>query len=44
MKQLKIDIMDNGNITTQDLGKKGLHLSKNGKLKLSKNVLNKLSL
>lgn len=43
LKQLKIDIMDNDNINAGDLGRKGLHLSKKGKAKLTKNVLNKLN-
>ena len=40
MKQLKLEVMDNSNITTKDLGKKGLHLSTNGKAKLARNILN----
>ena len=39
-KQLKVEVIDNSNITAQDLGKKGLHLSKKGKSKLSKNLMN----
>ena len=39
LKQLKLEIIDNSNITTKDLGKKGLHLSNNGKAKLARNVL-----
>ena len=39
-KQLKVEVIDNPNITAQDLGKKGLHLSKKGKSKLSKNLMN----
>lgn len=39
LKQLKIDIMDNKNITTQDLGRKGLHLSAKGKQKMARNIL-----
>ena len=38
LKQLKVALMDNSNITSQDLGKKGLHLSKRGKSKLAKNL------
>lgn len=42
LNQLKINIMDNDNITHQDLGKKGLHLSKFGKAKFAKNLINKM--
>jgi len=42
LRQLKIDIMDNSNITHKDLGKKGLHLSSGGKLKLIRNVVKEL--
>ena len=40
LKQLDIEIMDNNNITTRDLGKKGLHLSSKGKEKMSRNIIN----
>ena len=40
LNQLKIVKMDNSNITAQDLGKKGLHLSQKGKSKLSNNLIN----
>lgn len=42
LKQLKVTLMDNSNITPQDLGKKGLHLSKWGKSKLAKNLVETL--
>ena len=42
LKQLKIEIIDNENISNKDLGKKGLHLSKNGKIKFAKNLKSKL--
>ena len=34
--------MDNTNITSNDLGKKGLHLSKGGKARLARNIVNVL--
>ena len=43
LKQLNIDIIDNSNINQQDLGRKGLHLSKRGKSKLTKNIKTKLN-
>jgi len=43
LNQLKINVMDNENITHQDLGKKGLHLSKFGKVKFERNLINKMS-
>jgi hypothetical protein len=43
LKQLKIDSMDNDNITADDLGKRGLHLSQVGKKKFTTNLLKKLS-
>ena len=42
LKQLKVSLMDNSNITSRDLGKKGLHLSKRGKTKLAKNLMETL--
>lgn len=42
LKQLKVALMDNSNISAQDLGKKGLHLSKRGKSKLAKNLMETL--
>ena len=42
LKQLKVTLMDNSNIPSQDLGKKGLHLSKKGKSKLAKNLVETL--
>ena len=42
LKELKIEIVDNSNITFKDLGKKGLHLSNVGKSKLCRNLINKL--
>ena len=42
LKQLKVEVMDNINITSNDLGKKGLHLSKGGKAKLASNIVNAL--
>ena len=42
LKQLNIEVIDNWNVTNKDLGKKGLHLSKNGKIKLAKNLKSKL--
>ena len=42
LKELKIDLLDNSNITYRDLGKKGLHLSKHGKDKYVKNVVKKI--
>ena len=39
VKQLKVDIMDNSNISTKDLGKKGLHQSTKGKQKMAKNTI-----
>lgn len=44
LKQLKIQLLDNSNITHADLGKRGLHLSKDGKRKLEKNVVNKVNI
>ena len=41
--ELKVDTIDNTNISSKDLGKKGLHLSKSGKSKLAKNVRKKLN-
>ena len=40
LNTLKLNILDNSNISIHDLGKKGLHLSKVGKKKLTKNILN----
>ena len=42
LKQLNVEIMANTNITPNDLGKKGLHLSKGGKGKLASNIVNAL--
>ena len=42
LKQLKVEVIDNTNITSNDLGKKGLHLSKSGKAKLARNIVNVL--
>ena len=38
LNKLKLNIMDNSNISTKDLGKKGLHLSNFGKRKFTKNI------
>ena len=42
LNQLVLEIVDNKNITNKDLGKKGLHLSKTGKIKFAKNIKSKL--
>jgi hypothetical protein len=42
LKQLKLEVMDNSNITVKDLGKKGLLLSKIEKCKLARNILKKI--
>ena len=42
IKQLKINILDNANLNYNDLGMKGLHLSKSGKAKFAKNIINKI--
>ena len=42
LKQLKLEILDNSNITPKDLGKKGLHLATSGKAKLARNIVNVL--
>ena len=41
--ELKVDTIDNTNISSKDYGKKGLHLTKSGKSKLAKNVRKKLN-
>lgn len=38
LNDLKLNIMDNKNISVRDLGKKGLHLSRYGKKKFTKNI------
>ena len=42
LRQLDIEIVDNKNITPKDLGRKGLHFSKNGKIKFAENLKSKL--
>lgn len=42
LKELDIALLDNSNITYRNLGKKGLHLSKQGKKIYENNVLNKV--
>ena len=42
LNQLKVHVLDNSNILVKDLGRKGLHLSKFGKLKLARNITNKV--
>ena len=42
LRQLDVEIVDNKNITAGDLGKKGLHFSKAGKIKFAKNLKSKL--
>ena len=37
-----IDIIDNRNITSKHLGRKGLHLNKSGSSRLAKNIIYKL--
>ena len=39
---LNIDIIDNRNITSKHLGRKGLHLNKSGSSRLAKNIIYKL--
>ena len=39
---LNIDIIDNRNITSKHLGRKGLHLNKSGSTRLAKNIIYKL--
>lgn len=39
---LKLNLLDNSNITHKDLGKRGLHLSKTGKIKWARYILEKL--
>lgn len=39
LNQLKVQVMNNSNITVRDLGKKGLHLSRGGKGKLARNIV-----
>ena len=39
---LKMDILDNRNITSKHLGRKGLHLNKAGSTRLTKNIIHKL--
>ena len=37
-----MDILDNRNITSKHLGRKGLHLNKAGSIRLAKNIIHKL--
>ena len=39
---LNMDILDNRNITSKHLGRKGLHLNKAGSTRLAKNIIHKL--
>ena len=39
---LNMDILDNRNITSKHLGRKGLHLNKAGSARLAKNIIHKL--
>ena len=39
---LNMDILDNRNITSKHLGRKGLHLNKAGSTRLPKNIIHKL--
>ena len=39
---LKMDILDNINITSKHLGHKGLHLNKVGSTRLAKNIIYEL--
>ena len=39
---LNLDILDNRNITTKHLGRKGPHLNKTGSTRLAKNIIHKL--
>ena len=39
---LNMDILDNRNITSKHLGRKGLHLNKAGSNRLAKNIIHKL--
>ena len=43
LKQLKINLLDNSNINHKYLGKKGVHLSKAGKAKFSRNIMKRLN-
>ena len=38
--QLKIDVMDNRNITGRSIGRKGLHLNISGTTQFAKNFVN----
>ena len=38
---LNMDILDNRNITSKHLGRKGLHLNKAGSTRLAKNIIHK---
>jgi hypothetical protein len=42
LKRSGYEIIENNDITEQDLGKKGLHLKQSGSKKLAKNILNYL--
>ena len=42
LSDLNINILDNRNITSKHLGRKGLHLNKAGSARLSKNIIHKL--
>jgi len=42
LNQIKVETLDNSNVTSKDLGKKGLHLSNIGISKLARNVVEKL--
>ena len=39
---LNMDILDNRNIISKNLGRKGLHLNKAGSTRLAKNIIHKL--
>ena len=39
---LNMDILDNRNITSKHLGRKGLHLNKAGSPRLAKSIIHKL--